>query len=476
MEDWEGWAQLDTLQPSMQSQVDAFTQARKAAEQAEVQRVKEQTRQAFDAACTIIHYRPTAAPSKPSSTPHPTPDGEEEEEDEAALPTPSPSEPEIDVSTLRHVIDRLVDATDRMPLYPRGALANGDASHTPNTSPLPLTPTSTSTVLHLLQTVLSHKHDWLDKAKSALTAISRGRDSGVTLGALQSLLEEAEAAVPLMTSKEKKRVERVVERCKEWRARWRGLYEQVRRGERVPAESRMKLADLARVVKEYDKNCGSVVMEEVSWYRAVLDLAKRLIAQFNERVRREEKEEDDADGEDEVLERRETRAEKERERDTNHRDKASDKGEVQRVVVKFTIAEAQALLSRMQAQLPFLELMETSLLSSHIAAAAEWLSSATDAISAVDPASPTSVSHCRTLLDSADSLALAVPTNHLHSLLETRVWSHRADSLFSTSSASGERGPPPRCPPPPPPRGRRAVHHRLQPPPPLHQSAGARGR
>ena len=107
--------------------------------------------------------------------------------------------------------------------------------------------------------------------------------------------------------------------------------------------------------------------------------------------------------------------------------------------MKLNVAEAQALLVRMHTQLPFLELQETQLLSAHIAAATEWLSSTSAAISAVDPASPDSVSQCRTLLDSADSLALTVPTHQLHSRLETRVWSHRADSLFSTAS---ERGPP----------------------------------
>ena len=299
MEDWPGWPHLDALHPSMQMHVDAFTAARRAAEQAEVQRLREDTRHAFDAACAIIHYRPTtAASAKPVQALVAA--AEEEEDEEAVVPSPSPSEPEIDVSTLRHVIDRLVDATDRTTAHPRGPLTNGDASHTPLPSP-PLSPTSTSAVLHALQTVLSHQHDWLDKVKAALTAISKGRDSGVTLPALLALLEEAETTVPLMTSKEKKKLQRVVERCEEWRARWKGLYDRVRRGERLDAEGRMKLAELARVVKEYDKNCGSVAMEEVSWYRAVLDLAKRLIGQVNERVKRDVKEEEDDEAEEEVL-------------------------------------------------------------------------------------------------------------------------------------------------------------------------------
>ena len=439
----------------MRREVESFEQAKRDKDSAELSRNREEVKAAFDLACKLINYHPhtpTAAGALSNGSGK-TGSGEidngevvvdDDESTEAAASTrsPSPVTDEIDVAVLRHVISMLVDVGDakmrRNSIPSTDSLPSAATTVSPSTAPTTTTQPSITAALNTLQTVLSLKHDWLDKARPILSSLNKTAkdNTGVLLTTLHSLLDEADTRAPLIGSKDKKRLRQVLQRCHEWRERWQPMYDRVQSGQPVGDgdEERMTLADVGRLVREYDRQCGGVVMDESLWYRQVMELGRRFVAVYNEKVRREERREDDEEeDEQDVVERRETRAEREKEKD---KEKEEGDHQPKQPPAKLTIEEAEELLTKVRSQAPFLSLPETAQLSTHIAAAKEWLSSTSASISSLDTTSDEAVSHCRALLASASSFPLQLQTHHLSTLLELKLFTHRIDALYNRPAAS----------------------------------------
>ena len=436
----------------MRQEVESFEQVKREKDTAELIRNREQVKAAFDLACKLINYRQHTTTASLAAANGKVNGGEEENGDmidddedatETATNTRSLSPPvtdEIDVAVLRHVIGMLVDVGDvkmRRNSVPPTDSSTATATTTASASASPATvePSYTS-ALNTLQTVLSSTHDWLDKARPILSALNKTAkdNNGVLLTTLHSLLDEADTRAPLIGSKDKKRVRQLVQRCHEWKERWQPIYDRVKSGQLVGGEEeRMTLVDVSRLVREYDRQCGGVVMDQSVWYRQVMELGRRFVAVYNEKVRREERREDeDEDDEQDVVERRETRAEREKEKEKEKEDGDQPK----QPPAKLTIEEAEEMLTKLRSQAPFLSLPETAALSTHIAAAKEWLSSTSASIASLDPTSDDTVAHCRALLASASSFPLQLQTHHLSTLLELKLFTHRIDALYTRPLSS----------------------------------------
>ena len=425
----------------MRQVVDAFEQAKRDKDTTELCRNREEVKAAFDLACRLINYHKYTPALGGAVGNGKAAGGEEEnggmadddEATEAAAHTrsPSPVMEEIDVAVLRHVISMLVDVGDTKMRRNSIPLSDSLPATSTHASPTTTAEPSVTSALNTLQTVLSSKHDWLDKARPILSSLNKtAKDSnGVLLTTLQSLLDEADTRAPLIGSKDKKRVRQLVQRCHEWRERWQPMYDRVKGGPPVgDEEEKMTLAEVSRLVREYDRQCGGVVMEESVWYRQVMELGRRFVAVYNEKVRREERrEDDDEDDEQDVVERRETRAEREKEKEREKEEGDQPK----QPPAKLTIEEAEEMLAKMRSHALFLSLPETTQLSTHIAAAKEWLSSTSASITSLDPTSDEAVTHCRALLASASSFPLQLHTHHLSTLLELKLFTHRIDALYT---------------------------------------------